>query len=209
MKSRVTRAIELNILLVSAAMDSVTEACAAVMMARQGGIGIVHKNLPPRDQAHEVDRPSVPRAGSSSTSVTVRPSQSLREALTVMREHDVSGVPVEGDSPVGILTARDIRFEKNLDQPVSALMTTDLVTVSPGVRTTPRASLHKHRIEKLLVARCGKLIGLITIGATCFRAERESLRARDERGRLRWAPPSDPAPKACSARTCWSKPAWI
>ena len=105
-RTRLTRSIELNIPIVSAAMDSVTEARAAIAMARQGGIGILHKNLPPNAQADEVDRVKRAESGIITDPVTVRPSQSLREALGVMREHDVSGVPVvEGDSPVGILTA--------------------------------------------------------------------------------------------------------
>src|SRR6201999_1050913 len=119
-RSRLSRNIELNIPLVSAAMDSVTEARAAIAMARHGGIGIIHKNLPPESQAAEVDRVKRAESGMITDPVSVRPSQSLREALAVMHEHDISGVPVvEGESPVGILTARDIRFEKNLDQPVS------------------------------------------------------------------------------------------
>nr|HMR09642.1 IMP dehydrogenase [Polyangiaceae bacterium] len=162
--SRLCRGITLNTPLVSAAMDSVTEARSAIAMARQGGIGIIHKNLSIEDQAHEVDRVKRAESGIIVDPVTVRPSQPLREALAVMRENDVSGVPVvEGDSPVGILTARDIRFEKNLDQPVSALMTTELVTVNASVKPdAARQLLHKHRIEKLLVVDGGKLVGLIT-----------------------------------------------
>ena len=132
-RTRLTRTIELNIPIVSAAMDSVTEARSAIAMARQGGIGIIHKNLTPAAQAEQVDRVKRAESAIILDPVTVRPSQSLREALAVMRDNDISGVPVvEGESPVGILTSRDIRFEKNLDQPVSALMTTELVAVSPG-----------------------------------------------------------------------------
>ena len=150
-RTRLTRTIELNIPIVSAAMDSVTEARSAIALARQGGIGIIHKNLPPAAQAEQVDRVKRAESAVILDPVTVRPSQSLREALAVMRENDVSGVPVvEGESPVGILTARDIRFEKNLDQPISALMTTKLVTVPPGCQPeAARELLHKHRIEKL------------------------------------------------------------
>jgi IMP dehydrogenase len=103
-----------------------------------------------------------------------------------MRAHDVSGVPVvEGDRPVGILTARDIRFEKNLDQPLSALMTTKLVTVTSGVKAEEaRELLHRHRIEKLLVVESGRLVGLITI-KDLLQAERNPLAVKDERGRLR------------------------
>ncbi|MEZ4219834.1 MAG: IMP dehydrogenase [Polyangiaceae bacterium] len=184
--SRLSRGITLNIPLVSAAMDSVTEARAAIAMARQGGIGIIHKNLSVEDQAHEVDRVKRAESGIITDPVSVRPSQSLREALAVMRENDVSGVPVvEGQSPVGILTARDIRFEKNLDQPVSALMTTQLVTVGPGVKPDEaRELLHKHRIEKLLVVDDQRLVGLITI-KDLLQAERNPLALKDERGRLR------------------------
>ncbi len=185
-RTRLTRTIELNIPLVSAAMDSVTEARAAIAIARQGGIGIIHKNLSPDAQAHEVDRVKRAESGMITDPVCVRPSQSLREALAVMRDNDISGVPVvEGQSPVGILTARDIRFEKNLDQPVSALMTTELVTVPPGVAPDQaKELLHKHRIEKLLVVEGGKLIGLITI-KDLLQADRNPLAIKDDRGRLR------------------------
>jgi IMP dehydrogenase len=195
-KSRLTRGIELNIPIVSAAMDSVTEARAAIAMARQGGIGIIHKNLTPSAQAHEVDRVKRAESGIITDPVTVRPSQSLREALGVMREHDVSGVPVvEGENPVGILTARDIRFEKNLDQPVSALMTTKLVTVTSGVKPDEaRELLHKHRIEKLLVVEHGRLVGLITI-KDLLQAERNPLAIKDERGRLRVGAAIGPGPE--------------
>jgi len=194
-RTRLTRNIELNIPLVSAAMDSVTEARAAIAMARHGGIGILHKNLPPEAQAAEVDRVKRAESGIITDPVCVRPSQSLREALAVMRENDISGVPVvEGKSPVGILTARDIRFEKNLDQPVSALMTTKLVTVSPGVSADEaKELLHKHRIEKLLVVENGNLIGLVTI-KDLLQADRNPLAIKDDRGRLRVGAAIGPGP---------------
>src|SRR5262252_5687040 len=164
-RTRLCRGFELNIPILSAAMDSVTEARTAITMAREGGLGIIHKNLSLEDQAREVEKVKRAESGMVLSPVTVRPSQSLREALGIMREHDVSGVPVvEGESPVGILTARDIRFEQNLDQPVSALMTKNLVTVPPGVGVDEaKKLLHKHRIEKLLVVDNKKLVGLITI----------------------------------------------
>jgi IMP dehydrogenase len=194
-RSRLTRTIELNIPVVSAAMDSVTEARSAITMARQGGIGIIHKNLAIEDQAEQVDRVKRAESAIILNPVTVRPSQSLREALAVMREHDVSGVPVvEGTTAVGILTSRDIRFEKNLDQPVSALMTTELVTVPPGCQPDDaRVLLHKHRIEKLLVVDGGKLVGLITI-KDLLQAERNPLANKDERGRLRVGAAIGPGP---------------
>jgi IMP dehydrogenase len=187
-KTRFTRSIDLNVPIVSAAMDSVTEARAAISMAREGGIGVVHKNLPIAQQAEEVDRVKRAESGIILNPITVRPSQSLREAVAVMRQHDVSGVPVvEGDTPVGILTARDIRFEKNLDQPVSALMTTKLVSVDQTVKAeAARELLHKHRIEKLLVVEGGKLVGLITI-KDLLQAERHPFAVKDDRGRLRVA----------------------
>ncbi|MCK6593052.1 MAG: IMP dehydrogenase, partial [Polyangiaceae bacterium] len=146
-RTRLTKRIHLNIPLLSAAMDSVTEGRTAVAIARAGGIGILHKNMPPAEQAREVERVKRAESGMITAPVTVRPDESLRDALAVMNEHTISGVPVvEGERPVGILTARDIRFEKNLDQPVSALMTKELVTVPPGV-SNDRAKelLHAHR----------------------------------------------------------------
>ncbi|MBK9260977.1 MAG: IMP dehydrogenase [Polyangiaceae bacterium] len=185
-KGRLSRRIALNIPLVSAAMDSVTEGRTAIAMARAGGLGIIHKNLPIAEQAREVERVKRAESGMIMSPVTVKPDQSLREALAVMNEHDISGVPVvEGDKPVGILTARDIRFEKNLDQPVRALMTSELVTVTPGV-SNDRAKelLHKHRIEKLLVVDGGRLVGLITI-KDLLQADRNPDALKDESGRLR------------------------
>ncbi|AKV03585.1 Inosine-5'-monophosphate dehydrogenase [Labilithrix luteola] len=185
-RTRLCRGVELNVPLVSAAMDSVTEARAAITMAREGGLGILHKNLPPADQAREVERVKRAESGMVLAPVTVRPSQSLREALGIMREHDISGVPVvEGERPVGILTARDIRFERNLDQPVSSLMTKELVTVSPGVSADEaKQLLHKHRIEKLLVVDSGKLVGLVTI-KDILQADRNPMAVKDDKGRLR------------------------
>jgi len=194
-RTRLCKGVELNIPLVSAAMDSVTEARAAITMAREGGIGIIHKNLPAADQAREVEKVKRAESGMVLAPITVPPGQPLREALATMREHDVSGLPVvEGDRPVGILTARDIRFERNLDQPVSALMTRELVTVSPGV--TPDAArelLHKNRIEKLLVVENGKLVGLITI-KDILQADRNPLAIKDGKGRLRVGAAIGPGP---------------
>ncbi len=194
-KTRLCRGLDLNVPLVSAAMDSVTEARAAICMAREGGIGILHKNLPPSDQAREVEKVKRAESGMVLSPVTVRPSQSLREALGIMREHDISGVPVvEGERPVGILTARDIRFERNLDQPVSALMTKELVTVSPGVAPDEaKQLLHEHRIEKLLVVDGGKLVGLVTI-KDILQADRNPFASKDEKGRLRVGAAIGPGP---------------
>ncbi len=194
-KTRLTKKIDLNIPVLSAAMDSVTEARTAITMAREGGLGVIHKNLPLGDQAREVEKVKRAESGMVLAPVTVRPSQSLREALGIMRGHDISGVPVvEGDSPVGILTARDIRFEQNLDQPVSALMTKKLVTVPPGVAIDQaKQLLHKHRIEKLLVVDDGKLVGLITI-KDIMQADRNPLAIKDDKGRLRVGAAIGPSP---------------
>ncbi len=186
-RTRLTRNIELNLPLVSAAMDSVTEGRTAIAMARAGGIGIVHKNLPPADQAREVERVKRAESGMIASPFTVRPNQTLKEALAVMHEHDVSGLPVvEGDVPVGILTARDVRFALNLDHKVSELMTQKLVTVPPGV-SNERAKelLHQHRIEKLLVVDgAGKLVGLVTI-KDLLQTDRHPEALKDDHGRLR------------------------
>ncbi len=184
-RTRLTREIELRIPLLSAAMDSVTESRTAITMAREGGVGVIHKNLTPVDQALEVERVKRAETGMISDPITVEPSTSLRNALRLMRENNVSGLPVvEGPTAVGILTARDVRFEKNLDQPVSALMTTELVTVKPGVAADDaKALLHRHRIEKLLVVDNGKLLGLITI-KDLMQAELNPLANKDAHGRL-------------------------
>lgn len=183
--SRLTKKIRLNIPVISAAMDSVTEARLAICMARQGGMGFIHKNLSILDQAREVEAVKRAESGVILDPVTIGPEEPLRAALEKMRAHTVSGVPVvQGSRPVGILTSRDIRFEENLDQPVSALMTRDLVTVSGDVATSEaRALLHKHRIEKLLVVENGRLAGLITI-RDLMAAERNPLAVKDSRGRL-------------------------
>jgi IMP dehydrogenase len=184
-RTKLTREIELRIPLLSAAMDSVTEARTAITMAREGGVGVIHKNLPPADQALEVERVKRAETGMVSDPITVEPTTSLRNALKLMRENNVSGLPVvEGPTAVGILTARDVRFERNLDQPVSALMTTQLVTVKPGVAPDDaKALLHRHRIEKLLVVDNGKLVGLITI-KDLLQAELNPLANKDAQGRL-------------------------
>jgi IMP dehydrogenase len=186
-KSRLSRNIQLNIPLVSAAMDSVTEGRAAIAMARAGGIGIIHKNLSPRDQAREVERVKRAESGMIAQPITVAPELTLKDALLVMQEHDISGVPVvQNGKPVGILTARDVRFALQQDQAVSHLMTRKLVTVPPGV-SNERAKelLHQHRIEKLLVVDdTGKLVGLVTI-KDLLQADRNPDALKDEHRRLR------------------------
>ena len=185
-KTRLSRGLSLPVPLVSAAMDSVTEARAAITMAREGAIGVIHKNLPPEAQAREVEKVKRAESGMIVEPVTCSPGSPLREALGAMEDNDISGLPVvEGERLVGILTARDVRFERNLDQPVSALMTRELVTVSPGVSNAQaKELLHRHRIEKLLVVDGGRLVGLITI-KDLLQADRHPSANKDERGRLR------------------------
>lgn len=185
-RSQLTRNIGINTPILSAAMDSVTGARMAIAMARAGGMGIIHKNLPPDAQAAEVEEVKRAETGIIADPITIRPSQLLREAVAIMQANNISGLPVvEGQTPVGILTSRDIRFEQNLEQPISALMTTDLVTVKPGVgNDAAKQLLHKHRIEKLLVVDDGKLVGLITI-KDLMQADINPTALKDERGRLR------------------------
>jgi IMP dehydrogenase len=195
-RTRLTKRITLNLPLVSAAMDSVTEGRAAIAMARAGGLGIIHKNLPPVDQAREVERVKRAESGMIASPITVRPNTTLRQALEVMNEHSISGVPVvEGNKPVGILTARDTRFALNLDQEVSQLMTKKLVTVPPGVKNErAKELLHQHRIEKLLVVdESGSLVGLVTI-KDLLQTDKNPNALKDEQGRLRVGAAIGPGP---------------
>jgi IMP dehydrogenase len=184
--TRLTRTIKLRIPLLSAAMDSVTESATAVAMARAGGLGIIHKNLAIEEQVAEVERVKRAESGMIMRPITVRPDLPLKDAVAAMQEHNISGVPVVDAQhrPVGILTARDIRFAKDLSQPVSALMTKKLVTVPPGVSgDRAKELLHEHRIEKLLVVEDGKLVGLITI-KDLLQAEATPTAVKDTQGRL-------------------------
>ncbi len=152
-KTRLTKSLELNIPLVSAAMDSVTMSRTAIVMAQCGGIGIIHKNMSAADQALEVERVKKSESGMILNPITLSPNEKLSAAIELMDQNNISGVPVtEGKKLVGILTNRDIRFERNLNQPVANLMTKKLVTVSEKVTLEEaKELLHKNRIEKLLV----------------------------------------------------------
>lgn len=168
LKSHLTRDIELNMPLISAAMDTVTEARLAIAMAQDGGIGILHKNMSIEAQASEVRKVKKFESGMVKDPITVGPSLTVRELLEVMSRYSFSGVPVvEGERLVGIVTSRDIRFENNLSLPVSAVMTPKerLVTVQEGAsREEIQSLLHKHRLEKLLVVnKAFCLRGLITV----------------------------------------------
>jgi IMP dehydrogenase len=168
LKTQLTREIQLNMPLISAAMDTVTEARLAIAMAQEGGIGIIHKNMRVESQALEVRRVKKFESGMVKDPITVTPSLTVKELLDLMEKYTFSGVPVvDNGYLVGIVTGRDIRFETNLSLPVSAVMTPkdQLVTVKEGAtREVIRGLLHKHRIEKLLVVNDAfQLRGLITV----------------------------------------------
>ncbi len=190
-KTRLTRTIELGIPLISAAMDTVTEAPMAIAMAQAGGMGVIHKNMTIAEQAEEVRRVKRYESGMVVNPVTIHPEQTLAEALALMDHHHISGIPVVENSGklVGILTNRDVRFATDPSQPVSALMTKDnLITVAANVdRAEAKRLLHQHRIEKLLVVdskyRC---IGLITV-KDMEKAQTFPNSCKDEQGRLRVA----------------------
>ena len=182
------RNVPLNIPIVAAAMDTVTDSRLAIAIARQGGIGFIHRNMSIDRQAEEVDRVKRSESGMIVDPVTIAPEMSVRQALDIMTKYRVSGLPVtRGMRLVGILTNRDLRFERNLDQPVSAVMTKDnLVTVAVGT-TLDEAEriLQKHRIEKLLVVDNEfNLKGLITVKDIQKKIEFPSA-TKDEQGRLR------------------------
>jgi IMP dehydrogenase len=184
-----TRGISLTIPLVSAAMDTVTESRMAIAMARQGGMGIIHKNMTVARQAEEVDRVKRSESGMIASPFTVHPQAHLREAVQLMERFSVSGVPVveEGGLLVGILTNRDLQFETDMDRTVGEAMTWEgLVTAPVGTSLEEAVRiLHRHRIEKLpVVDEAGLLRGLITVKDVRKRAQFPNA-CKDERGRLR------------------------
>jgi IMP dehydrogenase len=187
--SRLTRTIVLEAPTVSAAMDTVTEARMAIALAREGGIGIVHRNLPIEAQVGEVDRVKRSEAGMIVEPVTLPPGALVSDAVALMERYHISGVPITGDDGrlAGILTNRDLRFERDHSQPVSALMTSrDLVTAPVGTTLAEAEQLlHRHRIEKLpIVDAEGRLAGLITVKDISKRVEFPQA-TKDPHGRLR------------------------
>lgn len=165
--TKLTREISLNIPIVSAAMDTVTESAMAISLAREGGLGVIHRNLTPKEQAREVDRVKRSESGMIVDPITISPDRKIADALSIMRRYHISGVPVTVDGHLrGILTNRDLRFVEDLDLKVEQIMTKEnLVTVDEGIGIEEsKALLHKHRIEKLLVVDSeNRLKGLITI----------------------------------------------
>ena len=189
LQTKLTRNITLNIPLVSAAMDTVTEARLAIALAQEGGIGIVHKNLTPQQQAAEVAKVKRFESGILKDPITIPPTMTVREVLNLTRTHKFSGLPVvENGKVIGIVTNRDTRFETNLDQPVSAIMTPEsrLVTVREGASLEEgRALMHKHRLERVLVLNDeGGLAGLITV-KDMMKSTEHPLASKDGLGRLR------------------------
>ncbi len=186
--TRLTRKIELPIPLLSAAMDTVTESVMAIAMAREGGIGIIHKNMSISRQAGEVDRVKRSESGLIEKPVSVRPSDRLRDARREMERYGISGAPVVADDDVlvGILTSRDLRFETDLDRPVSEVMTSRVITTLVGTSLTDAEEiLHRNRIEKLpVVDERGRLAGLITFKDIIKRRQFPNA-CKDEGGRLR------------------------
>jgi IMP dehydrogenase len=194
--TQVTRSIRLNIPVISSAMDTVTEARLAIAMAQEGGVGVIHRNLEPQEQARQVAQVKKYESGIVLNPVTIHPGAPLREALSLMAEHGISGVPVvetggngsEKGRLVGILTNRDVRFATDLEKPVAELMTKDPITVPRSVsQEEAKRILHENRIEKLLVVNEAKqCIGLITV-KDIEKALKHPHASKDAEGRLRVA----------------------
>jgi len=190
--ARLTRSIRLNLPIISSAMDTVTEARLAVAMAQAGGIGVIHRNLSPEDQAEEVRKVKRFESGMVVDPITILPDATLADALALMKRHSISGIPVvertgngRAARLVGILTNRDVRFADDPRQPVSELMTRDVVTVREGVgKDEARRLLHQRRIEKLVVVDDdGHCVGLITV-KDIEKATQHPNAAKDADGRL-------------------------
>jgi len=189
LQTRLTRTITLNIPLLSAAMDSVTEARLAIAIAQEGGLGVVHKNMSPKAQAAEVAKVKRFESGVVKDPITIPPTMSVREVLALIQQHKISGLPVvDGRKVVGIVTNRDLRFETNLDQPVARIMTQRdrLVTVPEGTELEEAKELmHRHRLERVLVVNDRfELKGLITV-KDILKSTEHPLASKDELGRLR------------------------
>jgi IMP dehydrogenase len=187
--TRLTKTISLNIPLVSAAMDTVTEARLAIAMAQEGGIGMLHKNLPPKAQAVEVAKVKRFESGVVKDPITISQDMTVRDVLNLTRQHKISGLPVvDASRVVGIVTNRDLRFESNLDQPVKNIMTPRerLVTVKEGVSIEDATRLlHQHRLERVLVVNENfELRGLITVKDILKSSEHPNA-SKDQLGRLR------------------------
>jgi IMP dehydrogenase len=186
--TRFSRNVPLNIPIVSASMDTVTESRLAIAIAQLGGIGIIHRNIPPEQQADEVDKVKRSESGMIVDPIIMSPERPVKDALALMAKYRISGVPItERGKLVGILTNRDLRFETRIDLPISAVMTKEkLITVPVGTTLDEaRAILHQHRVEKLLVVdESYALKGLITV-KDIQKAMKYPSSAKDDLGRLR------------------------
>lgn len=186
----ITPGFRLNIPLISAAMDTVTEGRLAIALARQGGLGVIHKNMTPEQQAGEVDKVKRSESGMIVDPITMPPTKTIGEALKVMQQFSISGIPItENGKLVGILTNRDLRFEKDFSALISAVMTKDnLVTVRQGTDLdTAKEILHKNRIEKLLIVDDNYMLkGMITVKDIMKKIQYPNA-SKDDRGRLRVA----------------------
>ncbi|WP_374354877.1 IMP dehydrogenase [Chitinimonas sp.] len=189
LSTQLTRKLRINLPLLSAAMDTVTEARLAIALAQEGGIGIVHKNLPARAQAHEVSKVKRYESGVVKDPVTIRPDMLVRDVLALTRQHRISGLPVleANGQVVGIVTNRDLRFESRLDAPVSSIMTPRerLITVREGASIDEaRELMHTHRLERVLVINDAfQLKGLITV-KDIIKTTEHPMAAKDNQGRL-------------------------
>ena len=189
LQTRLTSSITLNIPLLSAAMDTVTEARLAIAIAQEGGLGVVHKNMPPKAQAAEVAKVKRFESGVVKDPITVPPTMSVHDVLALTRQHKISGLPVlDGRKVVGIVTNRDLRFETNLDQPVANIMTKGdkLVTVAEGTDLEyAKGLMHRHRLERVLVVNDKfELKGLITV-KDILKATEHPNACKDDLGQLR------------------------
>ncbi len=189
LKTRLTRSLDLNIPLISAAMDTVTESRLAISIAQEGGLGIVHKNLSVAEQAKQVAKVKKYESGVIKDPITIAPDTLVRDVIALTEKQKISGLPVIGsEGLVGIVTKRDLRFESNLDQPVSSIMTArdKLVTVGEGAEKSEVIELlHRHRIERLLVVSdSGELRGMITV-KDITKASVYPLACKDDQDRLR------------------------
>ncbi|MBI4808175.1 MAG: IMP dehydrogenase [Nitrosomonadales bacterium] len=189
LRTQLSRNITLNIPLLSAAMDTVTEARLAIALAQEGGIGIVHKNMTAKEQAVQVSKVKRFESGVVKDPITIAPDMTVRDVLNLTRQHKISGLPViQGKKVVGIVTNRDLRFESNLDQSITNIMTPRerLITVKENAnRDEARNLMHKHRIERVLVVNDAfELCGLITV-KDILKSSEHPLACKDELGRLR------------------------
>ena len=195
LRTRLTREITLSLPIISAAMDTVTEARLAIALAQAGGIGVIHRNMEPDAQAEEVRRVKRYESGMVVNPITIVPDATLADALALMRQHGISGIPVVEHAPpgkpallCGILTNRDVRFADNPNQPISELMTKKVITVREGVsQDEARRLLHQHRLEKLVVVdEDGRCVGLLTV-KDMEKATQHPDASKDAEGRLRVA----------------------